>query len=414
VSISIEEIVLEPNNGMASITEDGNIQYTPNIGFSGTDSIYYLICDSQEPPLCDTGIVFIEVETDNSSGACGVNAGFIGLGTTNSTVIGFGTTNSTVVCAGGNISFVAQNYDIGTGDNYVGIGISPVNNAAYPASCYELYLGDSITYTNLDSSLPKNTDLYAYSFIGEGEPFNYNPFCFDFSAASEQFVLLSPISINNGNPIEPIQHDNSISTINMTIRGGLPAYDSSENFSLQSFGNSYDGSLSVGNFASLEFLVIDTLSWLVAITDETACDTTFVGHIYLNGETFDINMADNISLTDTAAIVSINGEEIIISSDILDIQLYTNINDWNASFTLNAFPNPADNQVVIAYSLSKNSDFHFSLYNAFGQVVKRIDLATQPIGNHHFTLDIADLPAGIYLYQLGNEMEQVTKKLMVQ
>ena len=111
--------------------------------------------------------------------------------------------------------------------------------------------------------------------------------------------------------------------------------------------------------------------------------------------------------------MSINGEEVTISSDILDIQIDTKVNYLSASFTLNAFPNPADNQVVIAYSLSKNSHFHFSLYNTFGQLIKYIDLAAQPIGNHHFTLDIDDLPAGIYLYQLGNEREQITKKLVV-
>ena len=75
--------------------------------------------------------------------------------------------------------------------------------------------------------------------------------------------------------------------------------------------------------------------------------------------------------------------------------------------------NPAENQVVIAYSLNKNSELHFSLYNTFGQLVKHINLEQKQLGNYHFTLDIADLPTGVYLYQLRNEAEQVTKKLMV-
>jgi hypothetical protein len=57
-----------PNNGIAVIN-GLNIDYTPNLGFNGTDTITYVICDGAAPfpNLCDTAIIFITIECDDDN-----------------------------------------------------------------------------------------------------------------------------------------------------------------------------------------------------------------------------------------------------------------------------------------------------------------------------------------------------------
>lgn len=50
-------------NGSFSV--NGNaIDYTPNVGYTGTDTLIYSLCDDGIPPLCDTAVVIIHVGAD--------------------------------------------------------------------------------------------------------------------------------------------------------------------------------------------------------------------------------------------------------------------------------------------------------------------------------------------------------------
>jgi hypothetical protein len=56
-------VVTPPSNGTAVVNAGGTITYTPNAGFSGTDSLVYQVCSQVAPPApCDTAIVTITVE----------------------------------------------------------------------------------------------------------------------------------------------------------------------------------------------------------------------------------------------------------------------------------------------------------------------------------------------------------------
>ncbi len=57
---------IPPTNGMVTINSDGTYVYTPNAGFSGTDTFEYVVCDSGNPVLCSQGIVTIDVLTLNN------------------------------------------------------------------------------------------------------------------------------------------------------------------------------------------------------------------------------------------------------------------------------------------------------------------------------------------------------------
>ncbi len=61
------------DNGTFVLNNGGNIEYTPNTGFAGVDTFYYVICTpvSVSPQVCDTGIVQVVVPVtavdDNAS-----------------------------------------------------------------------------------------------------------------------------------------------------------------------------------------------------------------------------------------------------------------------------------------------------------------------------------------------------------
>ncbi len=54
-----------PSSGSILLLADGSYTYTPNNGFSGQDSLLYIVCDDFLPPACDTGILKIIVSDPN-------------------------------------------------------------------------------------------------------------------------------------------------------------------------------------------------------------------------------------------------------------------------------------------------------------------------------------------------------------
>jgi large repetitive protein len=57
-SVSVTQ---NPANGIALVNTDGSISYTPNVGFTGNDTLIYRVCDNGIPALCDTALVVIKV-----------------------------------------------------------------------------------------------------------------------------------------------------------------------------------------------------------------------------------------------------------------------------------------------------------------------------------------------------------------
>jgi LPXTG-motif cell wall-anchored protein len=62
-------VTSNPGHGKAEVQDDGTVTYTPNTGFSGTDTFKYSVCDSVEVPqaaratsqFCDTATVTVTV-----------------------------------------------------------------------------------------------------------------------------------------------------------------------------------------------------------------------------------------------------------------------------------------------------------------------------------------------------------------
>jgi gliding motility-associated-like protein len=60
-TLGTPSIFINPTNGTASINPDGTLTYTPNNGFTGNDTLTYVVCDNGTPSLCDTALVVVSV-----------------------------------------------------------------------------------------------------------------------------------------------------------------------------------------------------------------------------------------------------------------------------------------------------------------------------------------------------------------
>jgi len=80
---------------------------------------------------------------------------------------------------------------------------------------------------------------------------------------------------------------------------------------------------------------------------------------------------------------------------------------------MNAFPNPAVNNVSITTTGFETGQYHINLYNMLGRIVKKqpIDIA----GDSSFRLDVSDLSRGTYFYNISDSASNmlITKRLVV-
>jgi gliding motility-associated-like protein len=62
--ISAKEVnnAITDQGGRISINADGTLSYVPPLGYIGTDTYEYTICDDKEPALCDSATIYIEVK----------------------------------------------------------------------------------------------------------------------------------------------------------------------------------------------------------------------------------------------------------------------------------------------------------------------------------------------------------------
>ncbi|WP_257666067.1 BspA family leucine-rich repeat surface protein [Parapedobacter tibetensis] len=60
-------LVIAPVNGTVVLNADGSFTYTPNADYNGRDSLRYQVCDNGTPSLCDTALVYFNVEAINDA-----------------------------------------------------------------------------------------------------------------------------------------------------------------------------------------------------------------------------------------------------------------------------------------------------------------------------------------------------------
>lgn len=82
------------------------------------------------------------------------------------------------------------------------------------------------------------------------------------------------------------------------------------------------------------------------------------------------------------------------------------------------FPNPFESSTNINLSLLKGARVELAIFNAKGQLVKRLAREELPVGTHTYTWDATDalmrrVPPGVYLCRVEVEGTEITSKLLV-
>jgi len=79
----------------------------------------------------------------------------------------------------------------------------------------------------------------------------------------------------------------------------------------------------------------------------------------------------------------------------------------------NAVPNPAKNQTLVRVYLHEASSLSLELFDIVGHKVREISTGNFEPGYHEFTLDLAELSAGTYLYQLNSKEQRISKRIEI-
>ena len=76
-------------------------------------------------------------------------------------------------------------------------------------------------------------------------------------------------------------------------------------------------------------------------------------------------------------------------------------------------PNPATSSSRITYSIAADQQVSISLFNATGQQIDQLVNGYVSAGEHELVVDVSNLPAGVYMYNLITRRFSQTKYLTV-
>jgi len=101
-------------------------------------------------------------------------------------------------------------------------------------------------------------------------------------------------------------------------------------------------------------------------------------------------------------------ERIPVSITVVAVNELTEVSD------LRVFPNPATDKVNLELTLLEDVNLKLSLTNNFGQVILNEQLGKQGLGQRIHTVDVSQLPTGVYQLQLSNNERSATMKVVVE
>lgn len=81
--------------------------------------------------------------------------------------------------------------------------------------------------------------------------------------------------------------------------------------------------------------------------------------------------------------------------------------------SLQVFPNPSSEEIVIHFNCTEISDTKISLYNVNGQLISLLLNERLQVGEVQKKINLSTFPKGIYYINISNSKESVNKKIIV-
>lgn len=92
--------------------------------------------------------------------------------------------------------------------------------------------------------------------------------------------------------------------------------------------------------------------------------------------------------------------------------IITDVEEQDFASELTLFPNPTTDEATVRFSLDEATQVEARVFDMLGRSVRNLDLGNLPGGNQQFSIETADLPAGVYSLQLSNGRGQQNLKFV--
>ena len=81
--------------------------------------------------------------------------------------------------------------------------------------------------------------------------------------------------------------------------------------------------------------------------------------------------------------------------------------------SISTYPNPATDQLNVAFSLKKAAEVNYSVFTASGKMVRSGNSGFLNETNQNLSINVADLPTGLYIVTLNSENSQAAAKVQI-
>lgn len=93
---------------------------------------------------------------------------------------------------------------------------------------------------------------------------------------------------------------------------------------------------------------------------------------------------------------------------------YESIDERNNYLDLKqSYPNPANSEVTIEYSLKTSEEINFEIRDVIGKLIFSKNLGNRASGLNRFSLDVSNYESGIYFYSISNGASKVAKSMSI-
>ncbi|MBP8033924.1 MAG: T9SS type A sorting domain-containing protein [Bacteroidia bacterium] len=112
--------------------------------------------------------------------------------------------------------------------------------------------------------------------------------------------------------------------------------------------------------------------------------------------------------------VALGGNLDLLIFPVIDITTGINNSISKGNLTLlAAFPNPANNEIAINFSLNQSSKVEIEIYDVTGKMVNTTKLDNLEAGNHTSKVNTSNLNAGVYMYSVKSDNAKMFSKFTI-